>query len=83
MSHACRTEGHAARLTVCAFSPHSFQKALKEYGVSDVDVFQTVDLWEKNKDFPSVINCLFALGREVRSKLNNLSMRENLFSSER
>lgn len=44
---------------------NNFQKALKEYGVSDVDVFQTVDLWEKNKDFASVINCLFALGRET------------------
>ncbi|XP_034244889.1 muscle-specific protein 20 [Thrips palmi] len=44
---------------------NNFQKALKDYGVSDVDVFQTVDLWEKNKDFASVINCLFALGRET------------------
>lgn len=52
-------------LTIISVS-HSFQKALKEYGVSDVDVFQTVDLYEKNKDFPSVINCLYALGREVR-----------------
>ncbi|TMW43747.1 hypothetical protein DOY81_011173 [Sarcophaga bullata] len=26
---------------------NNFQKALKEYGVPDIDVFQTVDLWEK------------------------------------
>lgn len=41
-----------------------FQKALKEYGVDDVDVFQTVDLWEK-KDFAQVITTMFALGRTV------------------
>ncbi|XP_012523258.1 muscle-specific protein 20 [Monomorium pharaonis] len=39
-----------------------FQKALKEYGVDDVDVFQTVDLWEK-KDIAQVVTTLFALGR--------------------
>lgn len=43
---------------------NNFQKALKEYGVSDVDVFQTVDLWEK-KDISQVTNTIFALGREV------------------
>ena len=41
-----------------------FQKALKEYGVNDVDVFQTVDLWEK-KDIAQVVTTLFALGRTV------------------
>ena len=41
-----------------------FQKALIEYGLTDVDVFQTVDLWEK-KDIAQVITTLFALGREV------------------
>ena len=39
-----------------------FQKALKDYGVDDVDVFQTVDLWEK-KDIAQVVTTLFALGR--------------------
>lgn len=42
-----------------------FQKALKDYGVDDVDVFQTVDLWEK-KDIAQVVTTLFALGRTVR-----------------
>lgn len=42
-----------------------FQKALKEYGVADIDVFQTVDLWEQ-KDISQVTMTLFALGREVR-----------------
>lgn len=41
-----------------------FQKALKEYGVADIDVFQTADLWEK-KDIFQVTTTLFALGREV------------------
>ena len=41
-----------------------FQKAIKEYGVADVDVFQTVDLWEM-KDLSQVTVTLFALGREV------------------
>lgn len=43
-----------------------FQKALKDYGVDDVDVFQTVDLWEK-KDIAQVVVTLFALGRTVSS----------------
>jgi len=41
---------------------NNFQKALKEYGVPDIDVFQTVDLWEK-KDIGQVTTTLFALGR--------------------
>lgn len=47
---------------------NNFQKALKEYGVADVDVFQTVDLWEK-KDISNVTNTIFALGRAVSSLL--------------
>ncbi|XP_050520104.1 muscle-specific protein 20 [Daktulosphaira vitifoliae] len=41
-----------------------FQKACKAYGVADVDVFQTVDLWEA-KDIAQVVCTLFALGRET------------------
>ena len=44
-----------------------FQKALKDYGVPDLDVFQTVDLWEQ-KDISQVTTTLYALGREVSSK---------------
>jgi hypothetical protein len=43
-----------------------FQQALKGYGVADVDVFQTVDLYEK-KDISQVTTTLFALGRTVRN----------------
>lgn len=43
---------------------NNFQKALKVYGVPDIDVFQTVDLWER-KDISQVTNTIFALGRAV------------------
>lgn len=49
---------------VMCFFVCSFQKAIKAYGVADVDVFQTIDLWEC-KDFAQVVTTLFALGREV------------------
>ncbi|XP_018328972.1 muscle-specific protein 20 [Agrilus planipennis] len=41
---------------------NNFQEAIKRYGVHDVDVFQTVDLYEK-KDIAQVTNTLFAIGR--------------------
>jgi len=44
--------------------PIRFQKACIAYGVNDVDVFQTVDLWEK-KDFSQVTTTIFALARSV------------------
>lgn len=43
---------------------NNFQQAIKNYGVPDLDVFQTVDLWEK-KDIAQVTCTLFALGRAV------------------
>ncbi|KZS16249.1 muscle-specific protein 20 [Daphnia magna] len=39
-----------------------FQKAIMAYGVAELDVFQTVDLWEK-KDISQVTTTIFALGR--------------------
>lgn len=51
----------------------SFQKALKEYGVQDIDVFQTVDLWEK-KDIAQVTCTLFALGRQVIKLQHDLNL---------
>jgi len=36
------------------------------YGVAELDVFQTVDLWEK-KDISQVTTTIFALGRTVSS----------------
>uniref|UniRef100_U5EWN7 Calponin n=1 Tax=Corethrella appendiculata TaxID=1370023 RepID=U5EWN7_9DIPT len=39
-----------------------FQQAIKAYGVPDLDVFQTVDLFEK-KDIAQVTSTIFALGR--------------------
>lgn len=43
---------------------YSFLSAISKYGVADVDLFQTVDLWEK-KDIAQITNTLFALGRET------------------
>ncbi|XP_075750416.1 uncharacterized protein LOC119173938 [Rhipicephalus microplus] len=39
-----------------------FQNAAKEWGVPDLDVFQTVDLWER-RNIPQVSQCILALGR--------------------
>ncbi|XKL60440.1 hypothetical protein PGB90_007497 [Kerria lacca] len=39
-----------------------FQKACTQYGVPDVDLFQTVDLWDK-KNIAFVTMTIFALGR--------------------
>ncbi|XP_014218385.1 muscle-specific protein 20 [Copidosoma floridanum] len=43
---------------------NKFQDAVRAYGLSDADIFQTVDLWEK-KDISLVVTTLFALGRET------------------
>ncbi|XP_071439951.1 muscle-specific protein 20-like [Hetaerina americana] len=39
-----------------------FQKACVKYGVPDVDLFQTVDLWDK-KNIANVTMTIFAVGR--------------------
>ncbi|XP_013772171.1 myophilin-like [Limulus polyphemus] len=44
---------------------NKFQEAVKKFGVSEVDLFQTVDLWEK-RNIPQVAQCLSALGRECQ-----------------
>jgi len=41
---------------------NKFQECCKAYGVPEIDVFQTVDLWEK-RNIPQVTQCIFALGR--------------------
>ncbi len=43
---------------------NSFQTAARAYGVPEIDVFQTVDLFEK-RNIPQVTQCLLALGRTV------------------
>lgn len=59
---------------------NNFQKALKEYGVPDQDVFQTVDLFEK-KDIANVTNTFFALGRAVSTRFRQVHLvsRETAF----
>jgi hypothetical protein len=41
-----------------------FAQAAKAYGLSDAEIFQTVDLYEK-MNLHQVTVCLFALGRKV------------------
>ncbi|XP_053208287.1 muscle-specific protein 20-like [Panonychus citri] len=41
---------------------NTFQTAARNYGVPEIDVFQTVDLFEK-RNIPQVTQCLLALGR--------------------
>lgn len=40
----------------------NFQNAAKQWGVPEIDVFQTVDLWEK-RNISQVAQCLMAIGR--------------------
>jgi len=41
---------------------NKFQEACKAYGVPEIDVFQTVDLYER-RNIPQVTQCIMALGR--------------------
>ena len=44
-----------------------FTQAARAYGLSDSEIFQTVDLYEK-MNLHQVILCLFGLGRKVQKK---------------
>jgi len=44
---------------------NNFLSACEKYGLSKTDLFQTVDLYEKQNMW-QVILCLYALGRKVR-----------------
>lgn len=55
------------RLSLFHFSSiflHRFQRACTLYGVSDVDLFQTTDLWDF-KNIALVTQTIFAIGRAV------------------
>lgn len=41
-----------------------FAQAARNFGLSDSEIFQTVDLYEK-MNLHQVVVCLFALGRKV------------------
>lgn len=43
---------------------HRFQRACTKYGVPDVDLFQTTDLWDY-KNIALVTQTIFAIGRAV------------------
>ncbi|CAF1107137.1 unnamed protein product [Rotaria sp. Silwood1] len=41
-----------------------FQNAARAYGIPDLELFQTVDLYEK-RNIAQVTDCIFALSRQV------------------
>lgn len=47
---------------------NNFLSACEKYGVAKTDLFQTVDLYEK-QNLWQVVLCIFALGRKVSLKL--------------
>lgn len=52
-------------LVFVCFSNARFQKACIKYGVADVDLFQTTDLWDL-KNVALVTQTIFAVARAVR-----------------
>jgi hypothetical protein len=48
----------------CMENINSFLEAAKTFGVPSQELFQTVDLWER-QNLNSVVICLQALGRKV------------------
>ena len=48
----------------CMENINMFLEAAKSFGVSSQELFQTVDLWEK-QNMNAVVICLQALGRKV------------------
>ena len=53
---------------------NAFQAAAKKFGVPEIDVFQTVDLWER-RNIPQVTQCIMALGRAVSTFIFHLVKR--------
>uniref|UniRef100_A0A182UGS0 Transgelin n=1 Tax=Anopheles melas TaxID=34690 RepID=A0A182UGS0_9DIPT len=49
-------------LANCVLLLRRFQKACIKYGVADVDLFQTTDLWDR-KNVALVTTTIFAVGR--------------------
>lgn len=44
----------------------AFQEAIKKYGVPDMEIFQTADLFE-SRNIPQVTLCLYALARQTQN----------------
>ena len=56
----------------CMENINMFLEAAKSFGVPTQELFQTVDLWEK-QNLNSVIICLQSLGRKVRTITDPIS----------
>lgn len=64
----------------CMENINSFLEAARNMGVPSQELFQTVDLWEK-QNLNSVVICLQALGRKVLF-LNKFHFKEeNVFNT--
>ncbi len=49
------------------------ENAARAYGLSDSELFQTIDLFEKH-NIPQVTQCIFALGRNVSDSFVEIVM---------
>ncbi|CAF1291254.1 unnamed protein product [Rotaria magnacalcarata] len=59
------TGGFRSRENICLY-----QNAARVYGLGDLDLFQTVDLFEK-RNIAQVTHCIFALARQAQRKSFN------------
>lgn len=59
----------------CMENINSFLEAARNMGVPSQELFQTVDLWEK-QNLNSVVICLQALGRKVFISILKLKKKE-------
>jgi hypothetical protein len=52
------------KINIHIYNKTIIEKAARAYGVEDAELFQTIDLFEK-QNIPQVTQCLYALGRHV------------------
>lgn len=69
---------HVNISNVCHPSPYRFQKACIKYGVADVDLFQTTDLWDL-KNIALVTQTIFAVARAVSIQYRSDVSHEHIF----
>lgn len=62
------------------FSMKTFrvENAARTYGLKDLELFQTVDLYEK-RNISQVTDCIFALARHVKQTKLNIDIEMDLF----
>jgi len=55
------------------------ENAARAYGLTDAELFQTIDLFEK-RNIPQVTHCIYALGRHVSDRFVEVIIHSSLFS---